>query len=281
MIGLENPIGIMQGRLSEPVEFRLQAFPTDSWQQEFANAKEYGFDTIEWLFEADDGRGHGFQENPLWSEAGRDLIRQQIIDTGVRVKTCCADFFMPHPFFRVTEAERLENIAILNRLILNASLVGIQSILIPVLEISEIRSGDEKDLLLKSLKGPLELAAEKGILLGLETELPAEEYLAVIIEANHPNLGVYYDTGNNAAQGHDITAAAHILGPYLVGVHVKDRKKGGPSVLLGDGDCDFDGFFKEIKQSGYSGPIILQTAFGSDYLEIAVRHLQFIKEKLR
>ena len=275
-----NPIGIMQGRLSPPVPFRMQAFPTGAWKEEFERARVCGLDTIEWLFEADDGRGHSYLENPLWSEDGRAVICQKIDETGIQVKTCCADYFMPHPFFRVTETERLESIAVLNRLIANAAQVGVQSILIPVLEISEIRTADEKALLLQSLKGPLHLAEQKKISLGLETELPAEQYLALIEDAHSPALGVYYDTGNNAAQGHDIGADALVLASRLVGIHVKDRKRGGSSVLLGQGDADFQGFFKVVKEAGYIGPIILQTAYSANFLEIARRHRQNVEDWL-
>ena len=275
-----NPIGIMQGRLSPPVSFRMQAFPTGTWKDEFERARACELDTIEWLFEADDGRGHTYLENPLWSEDGRAEICQQIDEMGIQVKTCCADYFMPHPFFRVSETERLESIAVLNRLIANAAQVGVQSILIPVLEISEIRSPGEKALLLQSLKGPLHLAEQKKISLGLETELPAEQYLALVEDAHSPALGVYYDTGNNAAQGHDIGSDALILASRLVGIHVKDRKRGGSSVLLGQGDADFQGFFKVVKEAGYIGPIIMQTAFGPNYLEIARRHRQYIEDWL-
>ena len=276
-----NLMGIMQGRLSPPVAFRMQAFPTGAWQAEFERARVCGLDLIEWLFEADDGRGHTYLENPLWSEAGRADIRRKVDETGIQVKTCCADYFMPHPFFRVTPAERQESIAVLNQLIANAAQVGVQSILVPVLEISEIRSPEEKAPLLESLKGPLDLAAQNNICLGLETELPAEQYLALVEDAHHPALGVYYDTGNNAAQGHDIAADACILGPRLVGIHVKDRKRGGSSVLLGQGDADFPAFFTVVKEAGYGGPVILQTAFGANYLEIASRHCQSIKDCLR
>jgi L-ribulose-5-phosphate 3-epimerase len=275
-----NPVGIMQGRLSPPVSFRLQAFPTGSWKKEFENARSIGLDTIEWLFEAEDGRGHTYLQNPLWNEAGRIEINQAVETSRVQVRTCCADYFMPHPFFRVTEAERFESIAILLQLIENVSQIGVQSILLPVLEISEIRTKGEKELLLESLKKPLDLAAKKNISLGLETELPAEEYLELIVEAHHPALGVYYDTGNNAAQGHDITEDAGILAPHLVGVHIKDRKKGGGTVFLGQGDADFDGFLSCIKANGYEGPVILQTAFGEDYMGIALQHKKYIQVRL-
>jgi L-ribulose-5-phosphate 3-epimerase len=276
-----NLIGIMQGRLSPPVPFRMQAFPTGAWQEEFERARVCGLDAIEWLFEADDGRGHSFLENPLWSEAGRAEICSKVDETSVLIKTCCADYFMPHPFFRVTEAERLESIAVLNRLIVNAAQVGVQSILLPVLEISEIRTADEKALLLQSLRGPLHLAEQKKISLGLETELPADQYLALVEDAHSPALGVYYDTGNNAAQGHDIAADANLLASRLVGIHVKDRKRGGSSVLLGQGDADFQGFFKVVKEAGYIGPVIIQAAFGTNYLETARRHRQFVEDCLK
>jgi L-ribulose-5-phosphate 3-epimerase len=270
-----NPIGIMQGRLSPPVSFRLQAFPWSSWQCEFTNARECQIDLIEWLFEAND-----FTKNPIWSVDGIQAIQNQIKASGTRVLTCCADYFMPHPFFRVSDEERLVSIRVLEQLIRNAARIGVRTILIPVLEICEIRTPSEKVQLLESLRGPMKLAEQEGVTLGLETELPANEYLALVQDGGSPMLGVYYDTGNNAAQGHDITADAHILAPRLAGIHVKDRKRGGSSVLLGEGDANFDGFFQVVRDSGYTHPVILQTAFGPDYLGIASRHRQFVRTRL-
>lgn len=270
-----NKIGIMQGRLSPPVEIRLQAFPWSSWQTEFTNASDCQIELIEWLFEADD-----YAKNPIWYEDGIKAIQQQIKASGTQVLTCCADYFMPHPFFRVSDYERQESIRILEQLIRNTARIGVQTILVPVLEICEIRTPAEKDQLLESLRLPLKVAEQEGVVLGLETELPAAEYLALVQESESPGLGVYYDTGNNAAQGHDITADARILAPRMVGIHVKDRKRGGSSVLLGEGDADFDGFFQVVGESGYANPVIMQTAFGPDYLGIARRHRQFVKSRL-
>ncbi len=270
-----NPIGIMQGRLSPPVARRIQAFPWASWQEEFERAKQIGLDLIEWLFEDE-----GYEQNPIWNDAGVEAICECSAASGVQVRTCCADYFMPHPFFRVSEAERLESIRVLNRLIEQLAKVGVQLILMPVLEVCEARTQAEKDLLIESLRGPLDLAASHDIRIGLETELPAEEYRALVEQANHPALGVYYDTGNNAARGHDIAADAEVLVERLFGVHVKDRRKGGPTVLLGQGDANFDGFFAVTRQAGFSGPVILQTAFGPDFTGIAAKHLEFVRKRL-
>ena len=116
--------------------------------------------------------------------------------------------------------------------------------------------------------------------LALEMEMPAEEYRAFIASANHPALGAYYDAGNNTARGYDIVAGVRALAPYLLGVHIKDRRKGGSSVLLGRGDTNFPGFFLALKDIGYQEPLILETPLGSDVLQTAQNHLAFVRRHL-
>jgi L-ribulose-5-phosphate 3-epimerase len=266
-----NQIGIMQGRLSPPVAGRLQAFPWKSWEEEFEHARACGFDTIEWLFEAD-----GYKQNPIWTEAGLEKIRRQVALTGVQVRSLCADYFMSHPFFRVSEKERMQSVAVLSQLINRAARVGISVILVPALEVSEIRTEAEKAKLLDSLNKPLALAAAHDVRLGLETELPAPEYSDLIERASHPALGAYYDTGNATAKGFDIAADIRRLSPFLCGVHIKDRKRDGPSVLLGHGSTDFSAFFEAIVRIKYKDVFVLQTALSEDYIGVATAHLEFV-----
>ncbi|GBL40917.1 hypothetical protein EMGBD3_02850 [Nitrosarchaeum sp.] len=44
-------IGIMNGRLSPPVDNHIQSFPVNSWRNEFQRAYDCGFDSIEWVFD--------------------------------------------------------------------------------------------------------------------------------------------------------------------------------------------------------------------------------------
>ena len=48
---LTNNIGIMQGRLSPPIDDKIQAYPAKTWQREFEIAKEIGYSAIEWIVE--------------------------------------------------------------------------------------------------------------------------------------------------------------------------------------------------------------------------------------
>src|SRR4051794_19639769 len=85
----ELRIGVMQGRLSPRPEGKLQEFPWRSYREEFARAARLGLHSIEWIFEAP-----RFEENPLWTEAGREEIRELTAASGVRVQSVCADYFM-------------------------------------------------------------------------------------------------------------------------------------------------------------------------------------------
>jgi hexulose-6-phosphate isomerase len=47
-------------------------------------------------------------------------------------------------------------------------------------------------------------------------------------------------------------------GKRITDVHIKDRMRGGGSVVLGTGDTDFDTFFALLGEVGYDGPLIMQ-----------------------
>ena len=77
-------LGIMQGRLSPPVEGRIQAFPVDSWREEFETASDCGFRLIEWVVDAE-----SFAENPIFSADGRSEIRQLCQRYGISIPAIC------------------------------------------------------------------------------------------------------------------------------------------------------------------------------------------------
>ena len=270
-----NRIGIIQGRLSPPNPQRLQAFPWSSWEQEFAYAGELGLDFIEWLFEVD-----GYEHNPIWTDAGARRIRDMVKTHGVGVHSVCADYFMPRPFFRVMDEERVESITTLNRLIRQTDAIGARTILVPVLEISEVRTEGEAELLIDALQQCMPVAHEHGVRLGLETELPAGQYRGLVSDVGDDQVGVYYDTGNASAMGYDTAADVRLMGPLLCGIHVKDRVLGGGSVYLGEGAAGFPACFAALREVGYTGPVTLQPFFGGDFLGDAKRNVEFVRNHM-
>lgn len=262
----------MQGRLSPPVAGRLQAFPWTSWESEFALAAACGFNAIEWLFEAE-----SFDENPVWTAAGRQRIRMRIESSGVSVRSMCADYFMSHPLFGAPALEVQAAVDVLKRLINCAAELDVPTILIPVLEVTAIRTEADKESLLEALRQPLEQAKSGRVRLALETELPAFEYKALVQAAGDPALGVYYDTGNAAARGFDAASDIEVLAPVLSGVHIKDRRHQGRSVPLGEGSVRFREAFAALQASEYVAPLIIQSTSAEDFVDAASAHLQFVR----
>lgn len=268
-------IGIMQGRLSPRPKDRIQAFPWDTWKDEFLSARECGFLTIEWLFEADN-----FTANPLWTHE-IESIKKLIETTGVEVNSVCADYFMPNRLFGLAASDINRNVEVLIHLIRKSALIGVDVILLPVLEVSEVKSESDKVELIENLQKPLDVAKAMNISLGLETELPALEYRDLIERAGHPNLKVYYDTGNAASKGYDIEKDLEILAPLLCGIHIKDREPNGSSVMLGDGNANFTGFFRRLKELDYKTSLVLQSWFGDNQFDDARANLTFVNEHLQ
>lgn len=271
------PIGVMQGRLSPPVGGRLQAFPVDAWREEFPRAREAGLSCIEWIYEAEtDGL------NPLRSDAGIGEIRRLADQSGVRVWSICADYFLVERLVLPGGAVGDAAVQQLRWLIGRAAALGMRYIVLPFLDSSSLQSPQEIAAMRELLRVASSAAAQARIELHLETDLPALEVAAVLHDLSHPWVRANFDTGNSAALGHDPAQELTVLGPWIGSVHIKDRLRDGPSVPLGTGAADFAACFRFLRAAGFRGSFILQTARdgGLNEIELAIRNRQFVERHL-
>lgn len=268
-------IGVIQGRLSPRPAGKLQEFPWASYAAEFPKAARLGFHSIEWIFEA-----ARFEENPLWTEAGREEIRELIERSGVRVQSVCADYFMVHRLAGESDAALAQNRDVLAELIVAAHGVGADRILLPLLETSAVDTPALKREVVMNLRSVAPVAERYGVTLGLELEIPGEEYASLIRSVGSTRVRAYYDTGNSTAQGADIAVDVVPLLPLLHAVHIKDRVRGGGSRPLGTGDAHFQGFFAQLVRAGFRGDFVLQHYFENDPELEAERSLSFVQQLL-
>jgi L-ribulose-5-phosphate 3-epimerase len=266
-------IGVMQGRLSPRPAGKLQEFPWQSYAEEFPKAARLGFHSIEWIFEA-----NRFEENPIWTEAGRDEICALIERSGVRVQSVCADYFMVHRLAGESDAALARSRDVLAKLIVASHAVGADRILLPLLETSAVDTPALKREVVASLRSAAPVAERYGVTLGLELEIPGDEYAALIRSVGSSRVRAYYDTGNSTAQGADIAADILPLLPWLHAVHIKDRVRGGSSKPLGTGDANFQGFFPQLIRAGFSGDFVLQHYFEAEPELEAERSLSFVTQ---
>lgn len=270
---LEKRIGIMQGRLSPPVDGQIQAFPVQHWRDEFSLAADIGFSEIEFIFDA-----RADQENPLRTKQGVAQILELIQKTGVKVRYICADYFMEFPFFTKDGKYRERNLRILRELILSAQKIKARGIEIPLLEKSSIKNRKEKGLFITVIRELLDFTMQKKIELLLETDLAPRDFNGLLRELRTPVVSVTYDIGNSASLGYDPKEEMDAYGRFVRNVHVKDRLLEGGSVPLGSGNANLPLSFELLAAIGYEGSFILQTARGEDDVAEAKKNYRFVAD---
>ncbi len=272
-----HQIGIMQGRLLPRFEGRFQSFPADGWTREFYLAREAGLQCIEWIYET-----YHESVNPLGSAAGIRAILDLSTETGVQVRSVCADYYMQELLLDGDGLPRSPVVEHLERLIGHAGELGVRYIVLPFVDASALRSPSAIEGVLKLLRRVIPAARAACLQLHLETDLTAPNLAALLASAADPCVRANYDIGNSASLGNSPAAELPVLGKWLGSVHVKDRVLGGGTVPLGTGAADFETCFRLIPSYGFPGPYILQAARedGISELDLSIRNRSFVQHYL-
>lgn len=252
-------IGFMQGRLSPPVDGRIQAFPWDCWQAEFTSAQNNGFELMEWTLDQD--RLH---ENPLLTPAGQIEIAELSHAHGVRIGSLTGDCFMQSPFWKASGAAGEQLQEDFRAVARACSVVGISMIVLPLVDNGSLSSRVEEDQLIAVLESHTGLLDELRVKAVFESDYAPAELARFIDRLDPAHFGVNYDIGNSAGLGMKPADEIAAYGKRIVNVHIKDRVLGGTTVSLGTGSADFDAVFAALAKSGYCGNYILQTARAQD-----------------
>ncbi len=266
-------IGILQGRLTKSPDGRLQYFPKDAWRDEFALARELGFDLVEPILPSED-----YSVNPLWDEALTKEMKVIAKKNKIGITSACIDFFVEHPLHKKNVDIGLA-LRMLTRVIENANVLGIKTVVIPLLGDAVIATEEEKENLVVSLRPFLKTLEDRGMRIALELSLSARDSLELVERFHSPCVSVCYDLGNATSFGFSIAEEIRVLGGHIAEVHIKDRKRGGPSVPLGEGDAGFLGAVKTLKEIQYTGPLVFEAhrGIGDLVIENAKRNIQFLE----
>jgi L-ribulose-5-phosphate 3-epimerase len=250
-----NKLGIMSGRLSPPINGKIQSFPYHNWQNEFPLAEELGLQCMEWIFELPN-----IDENPICTEDGIRKLLDLSQKHNIKLGSLVADNFMEERLFGENVDEVKASLARLFFLIDRAAAASIPIIEIPLLGKTSIRSENRRKQLIKNIPEALDKAQQCNIIISFELDLPAEVFLKFIKELNRPNVGVNFDMGNSAMLGFDAEKEIELLQDFVINVHVKDGIVGGGTVPLGKGNAKFEIAFSALNRIGYNGDYILQAA---------------------
>lgn len=267
-------IGIMGGRLSEPIGNEIQSFPKNSWKEEFSKAAYCGFDLIEWVFDL-------YDKNPILDNDGIKEINFLSEKYSIMITSICADFFMTKKLFNESEFELEKNLSVLKKLICNCNKLRIKILEIPLIDSSSLQNNDAELQLVKNLQKILPILEQNDVKLTFETDLPPNSFRKFLELFEHQNIKANYDTGNSAALGYNVKEELEILGKFITNIHIKDRIYRGNTVPLGTGDTNFELFFSILQHINYQGDFVIQGARENKSLKpeaICKKYLEFVKK---
>ncbi|NNE76049.1 MAG: sugar phosphate isomerase/epimerase, partial [Pricia sp.] len=131
---------------------------------------------------------------------------------------------------------------------------------------------------IKRLKKVVPKAEDKGITLGIESWLNAEEHMHILNAVNSPNLKVYYDVANSNKMGYNIYEEIRSLGKEnICEFHAKEN-----GFLLGQGKVDFEEVRKAMDDIDYEGWVQIEGAVpeDADLFESYVHNNNYIRSIL-
>lgn len=275
MSALANRIGFMQGRLSPLIDGKIQAFPRPYWRDEFPLGRSAGFRRMEWTLD-----DHDLRANPLMTVEGRAEILALSARHEIAVSSITGDCFMQNPFWKVSGDARGAGIETLADVIGAAAAVNARVVVVPLVDNGAVVTQAEEDTLVDGLRSLAPLLRNAGVRIGFECDYPPEQLAAFIDRFARDIAGINFDMGNSASLGWPTAVEVPLIAPRLINVHVKDRLLGGTTVPLGQGAADLPLVFRLLREAGYDGFLILQTARAQDgdHLGAARRYRDLVLE---
>ena len=146
--------------------------------------------------------------------------------------------------------------------------------MLPFFGKGELRDNDPRgmDRVVEALKELAPRAEKAGVILGLENTLSAEGNLKILERVGSPAVKVWYDVGNSSLRNYDVPAEIRMLGRRICEFHIKDR-----NFLLGQGPMDFRAIARAVRDIGYEGWLILETASPKDVFEDTRANVEYVR----
>jgi hexulose-6-phosphate isomerase len=265
-------IGFVQGRLSPMINNRIQQFPLDSWQNEFALASKLDIKLIEWTIDT-----YKFLENPLVKLKGQEEINKTAEKNSILIPSVTCDYFMETPPWKNDLTIVKKRIITILKGMRN---IGSKVLVVPLVDNSSLTTSNSIKVVKSLFIDLIPEISENKIQIAFECDLNPEKLSDFIGKFDRNYFGVNYDIGNSSSLGFDPTEEFKAYGSRIINVHVKDRKLNGATVPLGNGDANFQKIFCLLYETNYQGNLILQTARSKDGedAEVLVKYKKLVED---
>ena len=160
-----------------------------------------------------------------------------------------------------------------------AANLGVKVILLAFFDKNDLRNDEAgKREVIRRLKKVAPKAEKKGITLGIESYLNAEELTDIMQQVGSKSIKVYYDFRNSADAGYDVIKEIKFLGKdSICELHMKEN-----GFLLGEGSLDWKRIGDTLLEMDYFGGGWMQIEWanpnGADLVESYKHNLNFLKD---
>jgi len=225
----------------------------------FAKAKELGFGGVQVTLGRPPKKGASL---PLASRALQEKMLAASATTGIPIVSTYLD---------VLHEDCLKNSDLASKWILDGIAITKAlkaKVLMPVFfGKCELATHGGAEKAVAAFRDLAPVAADEGVVIGMESLLTAKQSLFVVEQVDSPALKIYYDVGNAANTiGVDPAGEIRILGKQnLCEVHFKDKG------YLGQGKVNFPSVYAALADIGYGGYAVLETSSPSNDLDADLR----------
>jgi len=236
----------------------------------FRRAAEAGLD-VEWVARAD------YENDPLFDPESRRRHMAWAAKHGVRFCSGAMAFMNRTGLGSKIAADRDFARKGLAAWIPIFAEIGARHILVANFGKARIEDEENERLLIEAVREAIALAERGRVVLDLETTLEAGRLHDIIRRIGSPWAKVYFDTANVFQYGLEPVGQIRALGSLIGQAHFKESS---PATLktdlaCGEGQVDFPGVVRALKDVGYQGWIVFETPAGRDPVESAKRNLSF------
>ena len=180
---------------------------------------------------------------------------------------------------------------IFRKAVQTAHALGASLIQIPGFGVSAIADAAGFDGTANALQLLCDLAGEKGITVALENLMLPSEFKALHKAVQRENFKAHYDSQNyHWFKGYNQTEVLSELYQYMCPqLHVKDGKGYLSGALLGQGDSDFAGTMKLLRENGFEGYLFLENYYdqapllqkGTDPYALLQKDIELLRDAIK
>ncbi|MBI3912092.1 MAG: TIM barrel protein [Armatimonadetes bacterium] len=236
-------------------------------------AARLGFDGVELIVSGSD------LNHPYFTEAGQQVVRDACATYGIEVPSLCLGGFNGAELALKNPQNHARAIAFLRRAIAAARTLGAPVLLIPFFGDGELFTRAEQLTAADALRELLAEAEAAGVTLALENTLRAADNIMVLERLGSSAARIYFDVSNAMWWGMNAPDEIRAYGQagVLSQVHFKDGKGDHSNAMLGEGHVDFPACVAALREVGYDGWIVLESAAPHDPDADASANLAFAR----